>query len=98
MALEVAELNEILGTWDLVTRPLLDHGEVIAWLVARSGLHASAVEHLASVRGTLLRPGSAPWPSPVEVAHVLSTARELRGRLGLSGAARDGADARMPGF
>jgi hypothetical protein len=74
---------EILGTWDLVTRPLHDHADVLGWLAQRSGLHSSAVEHLASVRGTLLRPGSAPWPSPGEIEHVLATARDLRQRLGL---------------
>jgi hypothetical protein len=66
-----------------VTRPLHDHSDVIGWLVRRSGVHASAVEHLASVRGTLLRPGSAPWPSPGELQHVLATARDLRRRLGI---------------
>jgi hypothetical protein len=89
----VPELTEILGTWDLVTRPLHDHADVIDWLVNRSRLHASAVEHLASVRGTLLRPGSGPWPSPGEVWHVLATARELRRRLGPSSAGRGGTGA-----
>jgi hypothetical protein len=79
----VADLAEVLATWDLVTRPLHDHSDVLAWLVERSGAHASAVEHLASVRGALVRPGSAPWPSPGELQHVLVTARDLRWRLGI---------------
>ncbi|MET7465012.1 sel1 repeat family protein, partial [Nonomuraea sp. NPDC005501] len=83
VALAVHELSELLGTWDLVTRPLRDHTDVVRWLVERSGLHASAVEHFASVRGTLLRPGSSPWPSQGEVEHVLATARDLRRRLGV---------------
>ncbi|MEV4889828.1 sel1 repeat family protein, partial [Nonomuraea sp. NPDC055795] len=81
--LSVPELTEILGTWDLVTRPLRDHADVVVWLVERSGLHAGAIDHLASIRTTLIRPGSAPWPSPGEVTHVLATARDLRTRLGL---------------
>jgi TPR repeat protein len=79
----VADLAEVLSTWDVVTRPLHDHSDVVAWLVARSGVHLSAVEHLASVRGTLLRPGSSPWPGQGELQHVLTTARDLRRRLGV---------------
>jgi TPR repeat protein len=82
-ALDAAELTEILATWDLMTRPLHDHSDVVSWLVRRTAAHRSSIEHLASVRGTLLRPGAAPWPSPAEVQHVLATARDLRGRLGL---------------
>ncbi|MEV4085504.1 sel1 repeat family protein, partial [Nonomuraea fuscirosea] len=81
--LVAAELAEVLSTWDVVTRPLHDLSDVLAWLAERSGVHESAVEHLASVRGTLVRPGSAPWPSPGELQHVLTTARDLRRRLGL---------------
>ncbi|NUP66210.1 MAG: sel1 repeat family protein, partial [Nonomuraea sp.] len=83
VSLAVPDLTEVLGTWDLVTRPLHDHSDVIGWLVERSGVHQSAVEHLASVRGTLLRPGGAPWPSTGEIHHVLATARDLRRRLGM---------------
>ncbi len=36
VALAVPELAEILGTWDLVTRPLHDHADVIDWLVNQS--------------------------------------------------------------
>lgn len=81
VTLKVRDLTEILGTWDLLTRPLRDHADVVAWLVERSGLHASAVEHLASVRATILRPGTSPWPTCSEVEHVLATARDLRLRL-----------------
>jgi hypothetical protein len=81
--LAVADLTEVLATWDLVTRPLHDHSDVIGWLVERSGVHTSAIEHLASVRGTLLRPGGAPWPGTGEIEHVLATARNLRRRLGV---------------
>ncbi len=82
--LRMADLTEILGTWDLLTRRLREPIDVVAWLTEKSGLHAAAVEHLSSVRMTLLRPGTAPWPTPAEIEHVLATSRQLRKRLGLS--------------
>jgi hypothetical protein len=81
--LDVADLTEILATWDLVTRLLRDPFDAVTWLTRRSGLHSGALEHLNSVRVTLIRPGTAPWPTPIEIEHVLATARELRKRLNL---------------
>jgi TPR repeat protein len=79
-----ADLVEILGTWDLITRRLRDPLDPVTWLTRKSGLHATAIEHLSSVRMTIVRPGSAPWPTPAEVEHVLATTRDLRKRLGLN--------------
>jgi hypothetical protein len=56
----------------------------VAWVAEATGLHVPAVEHLLSVRATLLRPGTGPWPTPTEVEHVLGTARDLRRGLGMS--------------
>ncbi|WP_055477935.1 SEL1-like repeat protein [Sphaerimonospora mesophila] len=77
------DLIEIIGTWDLVIRGLPEQADPIRRLAETSGLHTTAIEHLCSVRATLLHPGTAPWPTPAEVAHVLVTARDLRRGLGL---------------
>lgn len=97
-AAEPAALVEILGTWDLVARESLSRGlpdvpaggmvggavgGMVELLARTSGLHLAAIEHLGLVRATLLRPGTAPWPTPAEVEHVLGTARDLRSHFGL---------------
>lgn len=79
------DLIEILGTWDLVIRGMPEQADPVGRLAETSGLHRTSIEHLCSVRATLLRPGTAPWPTPAEVAHVLVTARNLRKGLGLDG-------------
>ncbi|RGA05383.1 hypothetical protein DI270_009300, partial [Microbispora triticiradicis] len=58
-------------------------GGMVELLARMSGLHLAAIEHLGLVRATLMRPGTAPWPTPAEVEHVLGTARDLRGHFGL---------------
>ncbi|HEY9525120.1 MAG TPA: sel1 repeat family protein, partial [Thermopolyspora sp.] len=81
--LAVADLIEVLGTWDLVTRVLRDPFDAVTWLTRHSGLRMSAVQHLRSVCVTLTRPGTAPWPTGTEIEQVLGTARALRRRLDL---------------
>ena len=62
--LKVGDLTEILGTWDLVTRPLRDHTDVVAWLTEQSGLPPGAIEHLARSGPRCSVPAAPPGRAP----------------------------------
>jgi hypothetical protein len=82
--IDPADLIEILGTWEQVTRRLREPLDPMSWLAAKDDLHTTALEHLTALRETLLRPGSAPWPTHAEVRQALAVARHLRARLSLA--------------
>ena len=86
-AAEPGDLTEILGTWDLVTRPLRDHTDVDGLADRAERAAAGAVEHLALVRPPCCGPAAPPgrprprsstsWSPPVPCAR----ARPVRERL-----------------